>query len=306
MDTRNINFEDLLKSKNLPASSPVEDVIVLDREILTSQHVLNQETSSPVRYNAYAFIICTYGEISVSANYIPYRLTKGSLLKMSNLHIINDIQVRNNCKAIGVIISRDLAMSIRRDTPVAKKMMPTLKNLPEPIIKLEDDEMRVLTENILRIKNNLKKTDHAFQSAIVKNETSNFLMEVFNIILQRSGIETQKDKKESRRDEIFRAFMQLMMKHYKEQHEVAYYAAELGMTPDNLSRSVIAASNKSPLQWINDVLVTEAKTLLRNPDASVNQVADELHFGDQSSFGKFFKRNTGMSPMEYRKKEQNK
>ena len=43
--------------------------------------------------------------------------------------------------------------------------MESLKKRPEPIIKLEDDEMRILTEILIRIKNCLKKTDHTFQSA---------------------------------------------------------------------------------------------------------------------------------------------
>ena len=304
MNTRIINFEDIVNSKNLPVASPVEDVIVLDREILTSKHILNPEISSPVRFNAHTFILCTYGEISVSLNYTPYRLTKGSLLGMSSLHVINNVHIRSNCEAIGVIISQNLATPIIRDTPVAKKMIGSLKNRPEPVIKLKDDEMRLLTEIVLRIKNNLKKTDHAFQRAIVRNETGNFIMEVLNIYLQRSGAEIKKDKKENRKSEILRAFIQLLMKNYREQHEVAYYAAELGMTSDNLSRSVIATSRKSPSHWINDVLVTEAKTLLRKPNANIKEVADELNFGDQSLFGKFFKRNTGMTPVEYRKKEQ--
>jgi AraC-like DNA-binding protein len=302
MDTRNINFEDIVNSKKHPAALLTDDVIVLDSEILTSRNILNPEISSPVRINVHAFIICTYGEISVSVNYIPYRLTKGSMLGMSSLHVIDNVQVRNNCQAIGVIVSHNFTMPIIHDTLIAKKMIGILKKRPEPVIKLEEDEMRLLKEIIQRIKNNLKKTDHAFQSVLVRNETSNFLMEVFNIYLQKSGAEIKKDKKESRKNDILRAFMQLMVKQYKEQHEVAYYAAELCMTPDNLSRSVIAVSGKSPLHWINGALVAEAKTLLRKPDANIKEVADELNFGDQSSFGKFFKKHTGMTPMEFRKK----
>lgn len=301
MNTRNVNFEDLANSNNLSAASLMEDVIVIDREILTSKHVLNPEISPPVRYDAHAFIICTYGEISVSVDYKPYSLTRGSMLVMSSFRVIDNVHVRNNCRATGIIISRNLVMSIRRDKSVAKKIMPDLKNRPEPVIKLEFDEMCTLTEIILRIKNNLKKTGHAFQNVIVRNETSNFIMEVLNIFVQRSGIENQKDRKESRKDEIFQAFMPLLIKHFREQHEVAYYAAELGMTPDNFSRSVIGVSGKSPVHWINDMLASEAKTLLHKPDANIKEVVDELHFGDQPSFSKFFKRQTGMTPGEYRK-----
>jgi AraC-like DNA-binding protein len=47
--------------------------------------------------------------------------------------------------------------------------------------------------------------------------------------------------------------------------------------------------------------MTEAKILLRNPSLSIQQIADQLNFSDQSSFGKFFKKHHRMSPLEYRK-----
>jgi AraC-like DNA-binding protein len=74
------------------------------------------------------------------------------------------------------------------------------------------------------------------------------------------------------------------------------------MTAGNLSRITKAYNGKRTIKWINDVLVTEAKILLRKPNNTVQQVADELNFGDQSSFGKFFKKHTGLTPREYMKK----
>ena len=52
------------------------------------------------------------------------------------------------------------------------------------------------------------------------------------------------------------------------------------------------------------MLVREAKVCLRNPSLSVQQVAEMLGFSDQSAFGKFFKRECGMSPVQYKKETQ--
>jgi AraC-like DNA-binding protein len=307
MDTFNVNFEDIIKSKLYSGTTLADEVIVFDRKYLTSKYILNPETTSPIRLtNAHAFILCTYGEISFSVNYKPYRLTKGSYLALSSLHIIDKIHISNNCEVVGMIISRDLTMSIHRDTPVAKKIMKNVKGRLEPVIKLDDVEMKNLTEIVERVKNHLKKPDHSFQRQLVKNEVSNFIMEIAHIYLQKHSGDNTTPTKENRSEEISRSFIQLGLKHFKEQHEVAYYASELGVTPDHLSRTVTAATGKSPLQWINGVLINEAKTLLRKPDASIKQVADELHFGDQSSFGKFFKRHEGLTPVEYRNREQGK
>ena len=87
-----------------------------------------------------------------------------------------------------------------------------------------------------------------------------------------------------------------MLTHCREQHEVSYYADRLCMTPDNLSRIMKAHSSKTAIKWISDALVTEAKILLGNPNITIQYVADELNFGYQSSFGKFFRKHTGLTP----------
>lgn len=52
---------------------------------------------------------------------------------------------------------------------------------------------------------------------------------------------------------------------------------------------------------IFQLIFSEAKLLLQSPAASIQQIAEQLHFSDQSAFGKFFKRKGGISPAEYRK-----
>jgi AraC-like DNA-binding protein len=45
----------------------------------------------------------------------------------------------------------------------------------------------------------------------------------------------------------------------------------------------------------------EARALLKSTDKSIGQISDELNFPSQSFFGKYFKRRTGSSPLQYRK-----
>ena len=87
----------------------------------------------------------------------------------------------------------------------------------------------------------------------------------------------------------------------KEQHVVTFYAEKLFITPQYLSLILKELTGKSANKWIDDALIVEAKILLKAPQATVQQVADMLHFSDQSTFGKFFKKHMGISPMEYRK-----
>ena len=58
-----------------------------------------------------------------------------------------------------------------------------------------------------------------------------------------------------------------------------------------------------PLQWIVQMVITEAKQLLENSDLTIKEIATKLNFPTQSFFGKYFKQYVGVSPKEYRNKQ---
>ena len=303
MDIRQINFEELLKSRFGAAASLDKDVVVSEHEKLSSEHVFNSAITSPVRVDAVVFILCKYGRITFSVDRQSYNLSRGSLLMLTNYHVIDNVHIDNNCNAVVLTISRDFIYSVTRDMSAVRKMTKTFKGLSEPILRLNDDEMRDLTDTIERIKKYLKKPGHSFQSQMVRNEVSNFLMDFGHFFKVRMNIDNENThKKESRGEEVARRFIHLLIEHFKEQHEVAFYAGKLNITADNLSRSITATLGKTPIRCIAGLLITEAKILLHQPETDIKQVADELNFGDQSSFGKFFKKHTGMTPVEYRNK----
>ena len=59
-----------------------------------------------------------------------------------------------------------------------------------------------------------------------------------------------------------------------------------------------------PLRITDQMAIFEAKVFLRNPDLSIQEISEILSFADQSTFGKFFKRHSGVSPANYRKGKQ--
>ena len=99
---------------------------------------------------------------------------------------------------------------------------------------------------------------------------------------------------------LLEQFKTLLSKKYKEERGVAFYADQLHITGKHLSEFLKANTGQSASQWINRQIILEAKVLLQHKDLSIGQVGDYLNFSDQSVFGKFFKTNTGTTPMEYR------
>ncbi|RTL57621.1 MAG: AraC family transcriptional regulator [Sphingobacteriales bacterium] len=104
----------------------------------------------------------------------------------------------------------------------------------------------------------------------------------------------------TRKENLVRNFTQLVQKQFKEQRNVQAYADQLNITAKYLTETVKEITGKTAGEIIDDFVLLEAKLLLDNPTLSIAEIADELHFSDQSFFGKYFKRHTGLSPKEYR------
>ncbi|MCR4852867.1 MAG: AraC family transcriptional regulator [Prevotella sp.] len=102
-------------------------------------------------------------------------------------------------------------------------------------------------------------------------------------------------------DELFERFYEAIIQHYRENHEVAYYAGLLSLTPKYFATVIKKISGLPASEWINRYVIVEAKWLLSNQrKKSVQQIAHYLGFSEQASFSRFFKSNTRFTPTEFR------
>lgn len=101
--------------------------------------------------------------------------------------------------------------------------------------------------------------------------------------------------------DLIRKYNFLVEAHYKEQHQVSFYAQQLFKSPKTLSNLFALYNHKTPLQIIQERLIQEAKRLFFYTDKTAKEIAYELGFEDAGHFGKFFKRLSGQSVTEIRK-----
>ena len=98
----------------------------------------------------------------------------------------------------------------------------------------------------------------------------------------------------------FHRFRGLVETHYKDHWPITRYASSLGVSESRLSRLCHAVAGRPPLQVVQDRIVIEARRRLRHVAGSVSMLAYELGFEDPAYFWRFFRRNTGMTPTEFR------
>ncbi len=99
---------------------------------------------------------------------------------------------------------------------------------------------------------------------------------------------------------LLKNFLTELNKGYRELHEVGDYAAVLNISSGHLSESVKTQSGKPAIKHIHDRLVMESRRLLFHTNNSIKEIAYDLGFSDASYFNRFFKRETGLTPIDYR------
>jgi hypothetical protein len=105
----------------------------------------------------------------------------------------------------------------------------------------------------------------------------------------------------SNKESIAMKFAMLVFENRETHREVAYYADQLCISPLYLTKIIQEVNGRSARDMIADYTIIGIKTLLRNADITIKDVVRQSGFSSQSSFSRFFRKHTGMSPSEYRR-----
>lgn len=99
---------------------------------------------------------------------------------------------------------------------------------------------------------------------------------------------------------LVKRFFHLLEENLLENLSLNDYANLIGVTPNHLTQTVKLLTGKTSSQLIRAKQLLEIKRLLVHTNLNVSEIANQLHFDDQSYFTKFFKRETGLTPLQYR------
>ncbi|WP_108868176.1 helix-turn-helix domain-containing protein [Aquimarina aquimarini] len=109
---------------------------------------------------------------------------------------------------------------------------------------------------------------------------------------------------ENQEVDIIRQYNFLVEQHFRNKHSVAEYADLLHKSPKTLSNVFSKFNSKTPLQYIQERIILEARRLLHYTEKPVKEIAYELGYDDIHSFSRFFKKKEGISPSQYKKQNQ--
>lgn len=105
---------------------------------------------------------------------------------------------------------------------------------------------------------------------------------------------------DARRTETFLKLIRLIDRHYMAERGVAFYAGKLFLSPKYLSELSKSMCGYTVQELVFKAITRRAMSLLDSTNKTVAEISDDFNFPNPSSFGTFFKKQTGMSPQRYR------
>ena len=248
----------------------------------------------------YLLIETGKGQISISGKKYPVKPL--TLVVLSPEYVGQFSEISSDFKVDILFVTKTFLDTL----PASDKMYRHITKVllqQRQVNSLTKQQFLVLSETVKMIQKKLNLTAHYLKREIVQNALAAFLLEVSNIWIENHW-DLLNEPHQIHFEYILKSFFNSLMQNYRREHLVSFYADQLSITPQYLSLIIKDLTGRTPSQFIFERLYCEARALLDCPDLSIKEIAEQLYFSDQSAFGKFFKKRSGISPVDFRKKRQ--
>ena len=272
------------------------DKLVSPEFFIADEKQLLSLSEYPYRSDGYIIGICTRGHALVEANLQVYEAKPDAMLLATPFHILRIYNSSDDFLCRFIVFSKAFLTENNVNSHFLESFS-YFKSASLPVIYPDHEDAKMLLDIYLLMQQKLEREHHPYRMEISRSMLTTMLYEVESIYEKQH---VMIKGKQTRKQELNMLFQDLVFHHYKEHRNVQYYADSLYVSPKHLTETIKEVTGRTAGEWIDDAVVLEAKVLLRNHDVSIARVAENIHFPDQSSFGKYFKKHTGMSPSDYR------
>lgn len=251
----------------------------------------------PFRIDCYVAAYCVEGSVDCSVNLTDYHLTAGTLLLFTPGNIVKitedrDLHLTLICASTSFISGIGINPS--------KFLVEAMDVLSDPCIHLSPDETAMLHKYV-NLALDITKTNPQFLKESIGGLVSSVFYQFAGFLAdskKRQDMETP--VRTTRQRQMLEQFIKLAINDHAREHLVGYYADKMCVTPKYLSKIVKEASGRSVPEWLNELLILDAKNMLRHSDMTIKEISAQLNFPSQSFFFRFFKNHTGQTPTQYR------
>jgi AraC-like DNA-binding protein len=244
-------------------------------------------------HDFHILVVCTQGSGKHYIDFKEYDFAPGKvfILKPGQIHHWN---LSEDIEGYIVFFKSDFYFTIYPNVSFVD--LPLLRNLANTsVLDVNDSQLKELTDCLTRALEIYQSTYHSKEILF-----ASYLNIMIHLVHEWvDGVEIQKN---NAKYFYLSQFETLLEDNYKKEHSVIYYAQHIGVSPEHLNRVCKHYLHKNAKKIIADRISLEAQRLLSKKSRTIQDISDELNFSDISNFVKFFKREAGVTPNNFRKR----
>lgn len=254
----------------------------------------------PVKNDTMTIMLVKSGTLTFGVNMESYTIGPDNILVITPGMMVNLCNFDSDLELYMIAMSADFLHSVNINFTAIS--VPDFIEKQSPAIKLNGTESDLIMKYFDLLAINAKAdVNLTIERNIASSLIASLVYQLVQFHYKHIGLESNTSGIRSSRRTYVHNFMKLIHVHYAQERSVKFYASKLCISPKYLSLLVKEFTGRSAVQWIDSLVLMEAKNMLRYSGKNIQQVAYALNFPNQSSFGKYFKHLTGQSPTEYQK-----
>ncbi len=249
----------------------------------------------PYRSDYFGIGICLSGTIALKANLESYLVEQNCVVTMSPQIVKQWLNRSVDYQTIAVFFTKEFFINNVSNQNYLDSFSFFDANAKH-VTKFSETQ----TDLIIALLNDIKiklNSLHPYKYEIVRSLINVLLFEVSAVYNEQSFPSFYR---QTRSEQIASEFKKLVSLNFIKERSVKFYADSLFITAKHLTETIKAETGKSAKEWIDEIVILEAKILLQDNSLTIQNIAFTLSFADQSTFGKFFKNLTGISPLAYK------
>lgn len=259
------------------------------KEFINSEH--------PVKLDFAIGLLCLHGCLKISVNLTEYTLQENDLLMCPKDIIGQCHEFSEDCR-ISCIIMSDYNFIPLVNTRQGLVLSQFISS--HNVLHLSAALMEKMQTIFSYMEDCLSDPDFSN-----KKETISAYMQIFLCLTQneiQKKIRVSDRNVGNRSQQIFMNFISDLEKNCITERSIDFYAALQYISPRHLSAVIKENSGKTATELIRGYALLNAKSMLKSRRYTIQEVSIRMNFANQSFFGTWFKKATGMSPREYQEK----
>lgn len=271
-----------------------------DNRIALIEDLQNLSSYGAVRTGIVVITLCLKGKASLYLNGDSYAMYPNDLLICHPNIIVEKSMVSVDVDFRCICLSPEYVHQLTIIDNNSWDVMKFLENTP--ILSLKSEEVQLFCQYYDLIRSKLTGTPCRHQKEVIDALLQAFMYE-FHDSLER--FIKLNPPTYSSGERLFKNFVNLLTSSYPKQRRVDFYAEQLHVTPKYLSSVCKQLCGQTPSTLIDQYVMRDVQYLLKKTDKSIKEISNELDFPNLSFFGKFVKKQTGLSPKFYREQNWN-